>query len=454
MSQIKTWFFRVVFGLLAVAAYSNSACAQWRAAPAGTSAQPVTEERVVPVDWQQKVLKRPQQPSLQWQTAHSSGASPYQSYQTARRSSYETDVFDDGPATKRAPTPARQPSAPARQQPVPNSGPEVIPPGQMQTQFEPIATEGDFADQGGFDSCGGPDCNGDDCGPCGAPCDDPYDCGWELFQGDCGGCLRGLTVFVGSDAFKGPVDNGTNGNFGLNEGLNLAGPLGDPWGFGYQVGANWVQSNFSGAPVVESYRVRPADRHQTFITAGLFRRALCGGLQGGVAFDFLRDDYYQKADMKQLRSETCWVIDDYYQIGYYGAYDVGAKRVDENQRLSLTLQPTDMFVGYIRRNFETGGDGRIWAGATGEGDALVGLDVWVPLNKSFALESKVNYLIPKVDRGESAQTEESWGLTVQLVWYPGQKAMCQHNNPYRQMFNVADNSLFMVDRKVNGQSAQ
>jgi hypothetical protein len=55
-------------------------------------------------------------------------------------------------------------------------------------------------------------------------------------------------------------------------------------------------------------------------------------------------------------------------------------------------------------------------------------------------------MIPKQGQGETALTRESWGLIVQLVWYPGQNAKCQQQNPYRAFFNVADNSLFMVDR--------
>ena len=138
------------------------------------------------------------------------------------------------------------------------------------------------------------------------------------------------------------------------------------------------------------------------------------------------------------------MLNDCYEIGYYGAYGVGTART-----LDGKLDPTDMFALYVRRNFETGGDGRIWAGGTGHGDALLGADIWVPLGRSFALENRINYLIPKVNRGESAQPHESWGLTIQLVWYPGRKALCQHQNPYRPMFNVADNSLFMVDRLTN-----
>ncbi len=228
--------------------------------------------------------------------------------------------------------------------------------------------------------------------PCDNTCGEVCDYGYELFDGRCGRWLRDLSIFAGGDAFKGPLDHGHNGNFGLNEGLNLAGPLGDPWGCGYQIGANFVQSDFSGTTTVtiDDHNIRAADRHQYFLTAGIFRRAICGGLQGGVAFDFLRDDYYDQSDLKQLRSETALVLDDVYEIGYYGAYGLGTDRVIDGR-----LDPTDMFVAFVRRNFENGGDGRIWGGVTGNGDGLLGADLWVPLGRGFALENRINYLVPE-----------------------------------------------------------
>ena len=207
-----------------------------------------------------------------------------------------------------------------------------------------------------------------------------------------------------------PLDRGgANGNFGINEGLNLARPLGDPWGCGYQIGANFVQSDFSGASVVtaDGLNLRAPFRKQYFVTAGIFQRAICRGFQWGVAYDYLHDIYYENANLQQIRSETGLVLDKTYEIGYYGAYGVGD---DKDRVINGRLDPTDMFVLFIRRNFENGGDGRIWGGATGNGDGLLGADLWVPLGKGFALENRINYMIPKQGRGDTAQTRESWGL--------------------------------------------
>jgi len=384
-------------------------------------------------------------PSNGWQPRATASSRTMKAPTTGQTHSSGRNVVFSDPASNDYRVKARQ-----RARFVGEQQPEVIPPGT--TELAPLADENAFLGDGNpapspsgcatcggecGDQCGCDECDGAECGP---PC---CDFGYELFDGRCGRLLRDVTVFAGGDAFKGPLDAGTNGNFGLNEGINFAGPLGDPWGCGYQIGANFVQSNFSGAPTITvgDYNLRAAFRRQTFLTAGLFRRAECCGFQGGVAFDYLHDEYYQQADLKQIRSETGFVINDSYEIGYYGAYGVGTDRV-----LDGKLDPTDMFALYVRRYFDNGGEGRIWGGATGNGDGLLGADLWVPLGKGFAIENRINYMIPKEGTGSTAQPRESWGLTIQLVWYPGQNASCMKQNPFRALFNVADNSLFMVDR--------
>jgi hypothetical protein len=446
----------------------------WQATTPENRPSPSTDNGSAAADWQQRVLRRP---ALQWHAAgqpsvvvdqtveptgyveeqkqasderqpsrprttvrHSAAqhspasASPASAF-TGRRVTHGGNVFAAGTITKKQ-------GRAGNQRVALTSGEEVIDEGGL--QFESVASEGAFADadvaQG--DSCG-LDCDG--CDACGPPCDDACDLGWEVFDGQCGPWLRGLSVFAGVDGFKGPLDRGTNGNFGMNEGLNLARPLGDPWGCGYQIGANFVQSDFSGAPTItmaDQYNLRSAFRKQYFATAGLFRRAgPCGGFQGGVAYDYLYDMYYQNTSLQQIRSESGYKINDDYEIGYYGVYGVATERVIDGR-----LDPTDMFIAYLRRSFENGGDGRLWAGATGQGDGLIGADLWVPLGRSFALENRINFMIPKEGRGDEGRSRESWGLVIQLVWYPGQNAKCQQQNPYRPIFNVADNSLFMVDR--------
>jgi hypothetical protein len=104
-----------------------------------------------------------------------------------------------------------------------------------------------------------------------------------------------------------------------------------------------------------------------------------------------------------------------------------------------------MFAFFFRHYFSGGGEGRTWTGFTGNADALLGADIRVPLGTSWALENSINYLIPKESRGASGQPQESWGVSIQLVWYPGRQASCVRNDPFFPVLGVADNSSFMAD---------
>jgi len=291
-------------------------------------------------------------------------------------------------------------------------------------------------DMGGFGDCGG-------CGQCGS-CVGMTGCGdgGSEFSRPCSSWwARDLSIFAGVQGFKGPPDRGRVGNFGLHEGINFGAPLGGWHGLGYQFGFLAAQSNFSGDQAVQ---VRRSGRTQTFGTAGIFRRSLCGGWDWGIAFDLAHDNYYDKTDLKQIRTETNFSRHGNWQVGYWGAYGVDTDNIQINAN-AILLEPTDQFAFFYRRFFEHGGDGRIWAGLSGDGDGVLGAEAQVPLGHGWALENRINYLIPREGRGAVGMAEESWSLSVRIVWYLGQSSRCAMESPYRPMFNVADNSMFMTD---------
>ncbi len=390
------------------------------------------------------------------------------------------DAFDD---LNVAPPPAQPMPQGRTVQPTPTpsqAGPQVQGPGYA-PGYAPGYPGGSAMAGSSFD-CGSDGCT---CGEmCDGACGGPGCWGPGAYWGpNPFGWLRDLSLFAGAHGFKGPVDGGQNGNFGIHEGLNWSSPLGDPWGMGFQLGMQGVHSNFQGysmrvvqgqvggAPVGDvpldvpgggvqtmSFVVPNGDRDQVFFTAGLFRRAVEGGIQWGVAFDLMHDSYYYTADLKQIRTEVSAVWPGWREIGFWGAFSVGNERVQERftyrfQGIPIdipvdqdyTLEPTDQFNFFYRQYFRNGGEGRIWLGFTSNSDFLLGGDLWMPLSTRWAIENSFNFLVPK-ETGEAKQREQSWSVMVQLVWYPGRTARASRNNPFRPVFNVADNSVFMVDR--------
>lgn len=345
------------------------------------------------------------------------------------------------PKTPSVPPPVVSPEPIRTPPPVP--APELTEP-QPEVQLAPLDTPGGpFAEEDQYapscEACGHPCSTCDDCGEPVCP-----DCGCH--GAHCRECFRFLfrhvAFFAGVQGFKGPMDLGRNGNFGFHEGVNWSGPLGDPWHSGYQMGIRGVHTNFLGNQVAQVGGNPVFDdnsRDQIFVTAGVFRRALEGGLQGGAVFDYLHDNYYDQADLKQVRSEAS-IVAGPHELGFFGSFDVGG-RIPFGRVNVTPIQANDIYSLFYRRYFSGGGQGRIWAGASGYGEFLIGAEATVPLGSSWALENSFVYLIP------DEQQDESWSVAFSLVWYPGRASRCVYSNPYMALFNVADNGTFLLRRQ-------
>lgn len=285
---------------------------------------------------------------------------------------------------------------------------------------------------GGCYDCGGGGCSGGGCGILGA-------CG--LGNGGCGGSwLQNFSFLAGVHGFKNSVDQGRNGNFGFQEGINLGTPLGLFPALGFQVGVETLQSNFYGSQVAAG---DTGGHDQVFFTTGIFRRAVCGGLQWGVVFDMLHDSYYLGSnDLKQIRAELAFVRPNCREIGFWTAVGTSRDRVfvDNHWR---KLEPTDLFAFFYRRYFCGGGQGRLWVGFTGSHDALFGGNSTLPLGESWALQGNFTFVLPDNGSSSGGQTEEAWNVGMQLVWYPGRPAACVRGNPYHPLFDVANNGTFV-----------
>ncbi len=292
---------------------------------------------------------------------------------------------------------------------------------------------------GGCDSCGGGSCGGC-CNPC---CCGPVcrlmNC---LEQGD---WFHDLGFFVGNEAFRGPLDfsdSATKGNFGFHEGFNWGLPVAE--GIGAQVGANFVHSDLT----LDDF----AHRNQIFLTTGLFYRPMgqCG-FQGGLVFDYLHDEWkevYSDINLDQLRGNLSYVF-DCNEVGVWFAAGIrDANPVFTFGNVGTQVKAADIYALYYSRHFCGGGEARIWGGYVNDLGGLLGVDMTMPLSNAFSLQGGVEYLIPRSSSNNETDTtrtgSESWNIGFNLVWHP---CHCCHNgccDGYNPLFNVADNSTFLV----------
>jgi hypothetical protein len=310
-------------------------------------------------------------------------------------------------------------------------------PGEMPTP------DGQFIDgegpmQGGCDSCGSGGCGG-----CSSCCCRPICClfcceWWDQWAQD-------MSIFAGTQAFKGPVDQGFNGDFGFHEGINWGSPLWDAMGLGAQIGAGVDESDLSRTNATDQHR------NQYFFTAGLFHRPECGcGWQGGLVWDYLSDQFVDDFTLSQLRGDLSYVF-NCHEIGFWFTAGVSDKNLvsrTDTTETTIRYKPIDLYAFYYGHRFCNGGEGRIWGGFTGGTGGLVGADFSVPVCDKVSLESGFNYAIPHRVDGSDVPPE-SWSLTINLVWHPFSCAHASYCSPYRPLFNVADNGSFMVDRQVS-----
>lgn len=289
-------------------------------------------------------------------------------------------------------------------------------------------------------SCGGSDCG---CGPrncnsCGTCCLIPC----PNFRFD------KFEFFAGADAFSGPLNLGEGGSFGFHEGVNWGSNLPCQDLLSAQAGFRAVQSTFNGNDITEE------DRRQFFVTAGLFRR-VDWGLQGGAVVDLLHDEwYYEPLDLIQVRGELSWVFPCHHELGFWFTQGINGGTTTSEVAVSPTASitvtegwhSTDLYAFFYRKHFDDcNAYGRIFGGFTGESDGLVGADFNVPLCERLALRTDFTYLIPNQSQSLTGNEEESWNVSIGLVFYPGCRTARSHDYN-RPLLNVANNGSFMVDR--------
>jgi len=316
-------------------------------------------------------------------------------------------------------------------------------------------------------SCGPEGCGdgcscGDTCG-CGDACEPGCGCGNYGCEGECvNDCLsigpgdpeschsvrirvpkwQELMVFGGVQGFKGPYDQDRDGgNFGFHEGFNASYKI--PYTYaGYQFGYEAAQSQLNGdenTDVAESHT-------QHFVTFGLFRRAT-DGLQFGAAWDALRDQRFEAVDFHQLRSEVSWMDCGRHEWGLSAT--VGVNEIEDEDDDEIVWQASDQYLLFYRYHGVKGGEGRFYGGWNDESDGIIGSDLTLPVHDRWSVQTGFTYLIPDARNGEDGAGEEAWNVSLAMVWHWDCRARKMHDNPYRPLFNVANNGYLIVDNRDN-----
>lgn len=290
-----------------------------------------------------------------------------------------------------------------------------------------------------------PDCGAVGCGNCvGNPGPD-YWCFPVCFPR-----FKDLRFWGGVHGFKGPRDSpqfggAGDGNFGFQEGVNIGGraPLVSllfPQ-LSYQLGYQAVQSQLSGLSLDSSSTAsNTSDRSQQFVTAGLFRR-VNAGVQFGLVWDMLRDDFQSEEDFHQLRYEVSLKSRSGREFGFWGASHTNDKTV-----AGINYQAVDQYCGFVRLHFRDGGYIRFWGGGTNDNEGLFGSDFVAPLNDRWSVQTGFNYLITDLANGPDGAREESWNVGLNLVWHYGLTAKNGQSNPHAPLFPTADNGWLFIDR--------
>jgi hypothetical protein len=230
---------------------------------------------------------------------------------------------------------------------------------------------------------------------------------------------------------------------GFNEGRSLRGLLG--FDLSAQLGLRATQTGLSGSKLTNE------TRHQIFLTAGLFRR-VDYGLQYGVVFDYLNEDWYFQGDVTQIRGELSWNSSNCNIFGVQfmsgtntDSSSTGVRNAAGNFVVSnVDFEAMNQVRAFYRREMACNGDWSAFIGGADNDNTVLGGLVNMPLCDKVLFNSGFTYVIPNEDEGNSFH-DEAWNISLGFTFRPGGMNAC--NRYGRPMFDVADNGTFIVKRR-------
>jgi hypothetical protein len=297
---------------------------------------------------------------------------------------------------------------------------------------------------------GGEECESPVCVPslgcgcaCAAACEESPRVGAMLFSGV--ECWRNIS--------DGPLTNNAGAVIGGNLGFPL--PVLGRFGIGGQLGLSYGAFDLDGRFSADD---QSPVQQQTFITAGLFRRA-CGGsrISAGIAYDWMINDEYgflaTHPFLGQWRAQVGYALNPCNELGVWGTLkDRGDSAFDGE----LPFRPVSQVNLFWHHNFDSGADSWLWIGAPereklgGEGrlgEFTLGATLYVPLTERVAVYANGQYMRPTARAGLDAAIENSYTVGFGLAFYPCGKAKNASvaGKCWMPYLPVANNGNFLVD---------
>ena len=269
-------------------------------------------------------------------------------------------------------------------------------------------------------------------------------CRFEFFAGVQG--FQGPMNFASTSATDPAVRSGS-GSFGFYEGFNEGRSLKKllKMDLSAQLGVRATQTNLIGSEFSDD------SRNQVFVTGGLFRR-VDYGLQYGTVIDYLYDDWYFRANVTQIRSETSWKTRGCHVFGFQSMFSLGSdssstsvQQADGTTfRSNITFEPIDQYRIFYRRLLNGSGNWTAFGGWTEDSDGLIGASLNLPLKRKLVLATSATFLIPDEGAARDGFREEAWNISMGLVYRPGGPKGC--GRYCRPLLDVADNGTLIVGR--------
>ena len=266
-----------------------------------------------------------------------------------------------------------------------------------------------------------------------------FSCLWSL--------LRNADLSAGVYAYQDPFKVSRDSSFGFDLGFNWTLPhrvLGMMW----QSGVRYTRSGKQDTDIDDVVLFGADDeyhRTQFFWTSGLFYRRPGGCWNFGAVYDSLRDETLWKYSVGQIRAELSRAVSCKTDIGFRGAF-----RLNDEQRTfaagdryrTVKVSAQSYYTAFIRHTFVTGAEGMLSGGVTEDEEALIAGRVEVPVTNHSCIRNSFAYIFPK-DKNKRLERDDSWSASISWVVYLGGSSHGGLANPFKPLFDVADNTTLL-----------